>query len=1247
MNPQLFRAIYSQYYSQLYLFVKPKTHPMKNFTLTLLVLSFLGMTYQAFAQKTGDKGSSASGSSDAVDYKIDNMSYWMRQAAKGLVPYNPFVPIPPATFKGSLIVTKDAGTIADSPDVPVTTITSTQSENSIFVDPDDNNFFINSNNSTDWSGSSASSVYGADYFKSSNGGTSLSGFITGAGGVNSGDPTTAINHAGRQFVNFIDDPGGQGVAYSDNNGSTWSTATIGPNPGSLADKNHMWIDNAVSSPYLGNLYTVWTDFGGSYDYDVVFSRSTDNGATWSSRVRISDPADYFSHGVNVQTGPAGQVYSCWAVYTSSGGLTENAIGFTKSLDGGITWSSPVKALTNIKGIRATGVSKNMRVNSFPVMAVDVSGGPNNGNIYIVWTNIGVPGTNTGTNKSVYMIRSTNGGTSWSTPVRVNQGTFTDGKEAYCPWITCDPETGNLAVVFYDDRNTASTACETWVSYSTDAGTTWSDFRVSDVSFTPVPISGLASSYMGDYLGITSKGGKVYPCWTDNRDGTYKTYVSPFIIGLNASFLANTVNVCTGSGVTFTSTSTGPPTSWNWLFEGGVPSSYVGETPPTISYSTPGTYDVRLIVGDGITTDTLVRPDYITVSDVFADFIASPTTVVVGNSVNFTDNSQCSPTSWTWSFPGGTPSSYVGQTPPAITYSTEGTYSVTLTVTKGTSSDVETKTGYITVIPPIFVMANGSITTCMGNFYDPGGASGSYANNLNITETFYPSTPGAMMRFTFNSFATEAGYDYLKIYNGTSTSAPLIGSYNGSTGPGTVTASNASGALTFNFTSDVSLVAAGWDASISCYLNNLPPVAAFSASSTNTAVNTTVTLTDQSTDFPTAWSWSITPGTFTFVGGTDANSQNPQVQFTAIGQYTVTLTASNANGSNSLTKTNYISVVPYSYCVPTYSSGTGYGDYISLVQLGSINNATGASTSPYYTYYSSLSTDLLPSTSYTITLSQGTYSSGNYIAVWIDFNQNGTFDASEKLGTVNIGPTPAQGTISFIVPAAAATGSTRMRVREVWNNSTFDACTSYSYGETEDYNVNILSLDKSLNLTLYLEGLFNGSTMNKAQNGTGNQFPGTTADQVTVELHNAVAPYTLAGGPYTINVNTDGTATQTIPAALGSTYYIVVKHRNTIETWNSTPLSFGGATISYNFSSSASQAYGNNLKAIAGKFVMYGGDVNQDGLVDSGDMIPVDNDVANFITGYLNTDMNGDGLIDSSDMIMLDNNSALFIGKITP
>jgi hypothetical protein len=191
------------------------------------------------------------------------------------------------------------------------------------------------------------------------------------------------------------------------------------------------------------------------------------------------------------------------------------------------------------------------------------------------------------------------------------------------------------------------------------------------------------------------------------------------------------------------------------------------------------------------------------------------------------------------------------------------------------------------------------------------------------------------------------------------------------------------------------------------------------------------------------------------------------------------------------------------------------------------------------------------------------------------------------------------------------------------------------------------VDKVLNLTLFLEGLFNGTTMNKAKNATGDQFAGTVADQITLELHHSASPYPIAGGPYTVNVNTDGTASVTVPASLGSSYYIVVKHRNSLETWNASPLSFSGASMSYNFTSAAGQAFGNNLKPVSGKFVIFAGDVNQDGIVDAGDLVSVDNGAANLISGYLASDVNGDGIVNLVDLELAGANATFFVAKLTP
>ena len=163
----------------------------------------------------------------------------------------------------------------------------------------------------------------------------------------------------------------------------------------------------------------------------------------------------------------------------------------------------------------------------------------------------------------------------------------------------------------------------------------------------------------------------------------------------------------------------------------------------------------MTVGDGIDTDTETKTGYITVQNVFANFSGTPTTVVIGNTVTFTDNSTCNPTAWSWSFPGGTPATATGVGPHVITYNTLGTYDASLTVTKGGSNDTELKTGYITVTPPEFNMTNGTVTTCTGNFYDSQGPSADYNNGENFTMTFYPSTTNSMIRFTFNTFNTEA------------------------------------------------------------------------------------------------------------------------------------------------------------------------------------------------------------------------------------------------------------------------------------------------------------------------------------------------------------------------------------------------------------------------------------------------------------------------------------------------------------
>ncbi len=490
---------------------------MKTYSLLLNLLLSLFTASLLIAQKADEK--------PRLNNAIDNQGYWRWAAEQGLTAPNPMRSAPPAVFTGSDIRAISVLT-EDSPDVVLITGSTSQSENSVFVNPNNPDNALNSNNSTNQP-SGGITLYGADYLYSFDAGETWGGSMQGAGGSNQGDPTTAIGKNGRYYINFISNGLGQGIAYSDNEGGTWSNATVANGGGNTLDKNHMWIDNSSTSPYEGNLYVAWTPFGGPNDSEIELSRSTDDGVTWSAPVKISQGANagYLCQGVNIQTGPDGEVYAAFCIY-DDWPSDEDAIGFARSYDGGATWEA-FRAINNIKGIRSSGTGKNHRVNAFPVMACDISTGSNRGNIYITWTNKGVPGTNSGSDIDVYMIRSEDNGDTWSEPIRVNQDPSGMGKIHYFGWITCDPVNGALSMVFYDDRNVTGGQVEVFCANSFDGGDTWEDFKVSDVAFSPSPIPGLASQYFGDYLGITARGGKVYPVWTDNRTGTALTYTSPY------------------------------------------------------------------------------------------------------------------------------------------------------------------------------------------------------------------------------------------------------------------------------------------------------------------------------------------------------------------------------------------------------------------------------------------------------------------------------------------------------------------------------------------------------------------------------------------------------------------------------------------------------------------------------------------------------------------------------------------------
>ena len=195
----------------------------------------------------------------------------------------------------------------------------------------------------------------------------------------------------------------------------------------------------------------------------------------------------------------------------------------------------------------------------------------------------------------------------------------------------------------------------------------------------------------------------------------------------------------------------------------------------------------------------------------------------------------------------------------------------------------------------------------------------------------------------------------------------------------------------------------------------------------------------------------------------------------------------------------------------------------------------------------------------------------------------------------------------------------------------------------------VSSDKTLNLTVFLEGLYAGSgSMNQAYDDMGPHFGDGIADQVTVELHNATDYATIEYTSGPVDLSTTGNiAIHTIPNSFGDSYYITIKHRNSIETTSALPVDFSGAVAGYAFDTQA-KAYGSNMGLITGSVaIIYTGDENQDQIVDGTDLSDIGNLADVAASGYLPPDINGDGLVDGSDLSAAGNNADVAVGAILP
>ena len=333
----------------------------------------------------------------------------------------------------------------------------------------------------------------------------------------------------------------------------------------------------------------------------------------------------------------------------------------------------------------------------------------------------------------------------------------------------------------------------------------------------------------------------------------------------ASFVASATEIFAGEKVNFTNRSENAQ-SYVWTFAGGNPATST-EVNPQVAYATPGTYSVSLqaIGTNGFDTYTANQLITVKASSTVADFTASHRTIMAGGQVSFNDQSTQNPTSWDWTFEGGSPATSNAQNP-TVTYSEPGTYAVSLKATNAGGSHLVSKAAYITVVRE--------------------------APIADFTASVTEITAGESVQFTSQAQRAET-YQWT-FEGGSPASSSLANPSVNYMAPGQYTVklqvSNESGSDIKTRTALITVKA-------------LSTVADFSASHRTIQAGSQVSFTDQSTQNPTSWNW-------TFTGGSPATStaQNPTVTYNEPGTYAVSLNVTNAGGTHEVSRTGYITVV---------------------------------------------------------------------------------------------------------------------------------------------------------------------------------------------------------------------------------------------------------------------------------------------------------------------------------------------------
>jgi len=389
----------------------------------------------------------------------------------------------------------------------------TQSESMVWSTPDGSAIVVNYNDSrnapTNYSGASVSFDHGATFER-----ILPSPFASGHG-TNFGDPIVVYNNAlGKWFAgDLATGCGGQGIGlWTSTDGMNWTVGACAHSGGS-DDRESMWVDNNLASPFYGRMYISWNDFAAGQRIFVVHS---DDGATWSAPVGVNTGGT-FIRDIQLTGSPddGGTVFI--AGMDEGGGGVNNRINWIfRSIDGGNSWT----AIQQGPAFAPPGEPLCGYFAAIPPIWRHMGWGqPAVGPGGVVHYVYAARGTNPGDEGDIYYIRSDNNGDTWTPPFRLNSDAAAGGNRSqWMPSMSATPE-GNLVATWYDRRNTTDNSYEYWIIQSSDNGQSWGDDqKISDV-VSPQPLQpdpNVQSCYAGDYNYQSAISTDTWVTWTDGR-----------------------------------------------------------------------------------------------------------------------------------------------------------------------------------------------------------------------------------------------------------------------------------------------------------------------------------------------------------------------------------------------------------------------------------------------------------------------------------------------------------------------------------------------------------------------------------------------------------------------------------------------------------------------------------------------------------------------------------------------------------